>query len=507
MQERQEIIRKKLLETNLELHTQYFFQKNKGYNFQVAKFHKKAIQAFENVMDGKIKNLLLLMPPRHGKTEIAKSFCTMGFARNPASEFIYGCSDLKLALDCSSDVRNTIKSEAYRQFWDVDVRIDTSAKGLWKTDQGGSFWAGSFGSPIVGYGAGKHPQALIGKQYNFGGAILIDDPMKEQDRFRVIAREDAIGFFKDTLPFRRNNGEHTPIIVFMQPLHKEDLGQHIKKYRKDFTILEFPILNDNNEVLYPEKYTYEELMTLKGQTSHEAWMSKFMLRPVTIGGNVLKSSKLKHYNELPFLKHRWIEVDTAQKTEERHDYTVFQCWGKGYEGSNSGIYLIDQFRGKLEYTELKQRFKDFWAKQNSVDNYDIRKYGYLTAAHIEDKSSGTQILQESRFEGNIPVVEVQRSRGKFERAVDVCLPKLEAGYIYVPEDASFTQDLKEEMDDFTGEEDTKQAILKMDKKKTFDDQVDCLISACETGFKEIQQNSVLVKDFMERKKSKRNFNR
>ena len=58
-----------------------------------------------------------------------------------------------------------------------------------------------------------------------------------------------------------------------------------------------------------------------------------------------------------------VEADTAQKTEERHDYTVFQCWGKGYEG---GIYLIDQFRKKVEYSELKQRFKDFWYKHNSI---------------------------------------------------------------------------------------------------------------------------------------------
>jgi len=495
-QEDEELQRENLLSTDLLTHIRHFFKKSKGYSFEVSNFHKKAIQAFQDVMQGTIQNLLLLMPPRHGKTEIAKSFCTMGFALNPASEFIYGCSDLALALDCSSEIRNTIKSLDYQAMWDISIRIDTSAKGLWKTDQGGTFWAGNFGSPIIGYGAGKHPRALKGKLWKFGGAILIDDPIKEQDRFRATIREEIITFFRDTIPFRRNNGKYTPMVVFMQPLHKEDLGQWIKENRKDFTVLEFPIINEKNEVLYPEKYTFDELMEIKAQTSNEAWMSKFMMTPIAIGGNILKTKYLKYYKELPFLKHRWIEADTAQKTEERHDYTVFQCWGKGYEG---GIYLIDQFRKKVEYSELKQRFKDFWYKHNSIENYNPKKYGTLTRAFIEDKSSGTQILQECKVEGNIPVVEVPRSRGKYERAVDVALPKLEAGYINVPEEKDFMSDFKDEMEDFTGQEDSKQAILKMDKKKTFDDQVDCFISACEHGFTEFVSDSKVIKSFMDKR--------
>lgn len=501
MDERQQLARKKILETDLEYHTRYFFKDQKGYSFLLAAFHKKVLAAFQAVIDGKIKDLLILLPPRHGKTEMAKAFCTMGFAQNPAAEFIYGCSDKQLALDCSSSVRNTIKSAEFKKFWNINIRIDADAKSLWKTEEGGGFWAGSFGSPIVGYAAGKHPNALRGSQYKFGGAAIVDDPLKEQDRFRIIERERAINFFRDTLPFRMNDIRTTPRVVFMQPLHPEDLGQHIKKNCPEFTVIELPALDSDNNVLCPEMYNYDDLMELKGKTSNEAWMSKFMLTPISMGGNILKTSYLKYYKELPFLKHRWIVVDTAQKTEERHDYTVFQCWGKGYDG---GIYLIDQFRGKLEYKDLKQRFKDFWNKHNSVENYDLRKYGYLKAAYIEDKSSGTQVIQETQAEGNIPVVAVQRNRSKYERAVDVCLPKLEAGYIFIPDEAPFCQDLKDEMESFTGQEDSKASILKLDKKKTWDDQVDCLISACETGFTEIVNNNDIVANFMDRKRKLNN---
>lgn len=852
--ERQLLAEKKILETDLPLHIKHFFKKQKGYSFTYSKFHDKVTAAFEEVLDGKVQNLLVLMPPRHSKTEIAKYFCTMGFARNPAAEFIYTCSDLGLALNCSSEIRNTVAMPEFRKYWNVTIREDTSAKGLWKTDQGGSFWAGGFGSPIVGYGAGKMPGAMVGRQYQFGGAILCfpfdevvwteeglikigdivekklnvriftynfqtrkselseiveflehkknsklievqfsdnskiqctedhliytnegwiearnlnnshlipilsdsfdhmnragvffakilsrlasvtninpfffgklsakfkrilsssflrkfrpsltnsnlansaniyskscsklihrfftlanfnrlfsrqfgsrsffikrksamllsicnilrfcaisqifksviyrvsvkmsnfhsffllakkgpsdslmkinsfnfrantsieskiptrvklrlknlfinlsentffsfnnsffannspkrrnfikikksryitplfiknighieksyclksggeanfyvgrsqailvhncDDPLKEQDRHRSLARQDMLSFYKEVLPTRKNSPK-TPVIVIMQPLHKEDLGQWIKENRAEhFKILELPIIEED-QPLFPEVYSFEDLMQLKDEIGNEMWQAKCLLRPIKLGGNLLKTNLLKHYGELPFLKNRWIEGDTAQKTEERHDYTVFQCWGKGYTG---GIYLIDQFRGKVEYQDLKQRFKDFWNKHNCVDTYDPRKYGSLSCAYIEDKSSGTQIIQETRSEGNIPIIGVPRGAGqsKFERAVTIAVPKLESGYINIPADASFSHDLKEEMETFTGQEDSKQAILKMDKKKTFDDQVDCLISACEHGFTEFTTSSEVVKTFMERKLKRHNDRR
>jgi len=488
------LIKKKLLETDLEYHVRYFFKKSKGYSFTFSNYHSKAIDFLQKILEGKIKKGLLLMPPRHSKTLLVKMLCTIGFARNAAAEFIYACSDKTLALDCSAEIRGIIQLPEFQDKWQIDIRTDSKAKGLWRTEQGGSFWAGGFGSPIVGFGSGKMPEALKNNHYNFGGLQIVDDPLKEQDRHRALAREEMTKYWDEVLPSRKNSPD-TALVAILQPLHKEDLAGHIKKYEKDFEILELPAIIDNKP-LFPEVYSINDLNSLKEKVGNEAWQAKYMLNPISIGGNILKTQFFKYYKELPFLKHRWIEADTAQKTEERHDYTVFQCWGKGYEG---GIYLIDQFRGRLEYSQLKQRFKDFWSKHNSLDNYNPRKYGYLKAAYIEDKSSGTQILQETKLEGNIPVVAVPRSRSKYERAVDVALPKLEAGFIYLPENASFINDFKNEVEDFTGQEDSKQSLVKMDKKKTFDDQVDCFISACEHGFTEALSGSRVIDSFMQAK--------
>jgi len=496
---RQEALEKKVLETNLEAHVKYFFKKQKNISFTWSKYHKIITDAFTAVLDGKIKNLLILVPPRHSKTLLAKYFCSMGFARNPASEFIYACSDVGLALDCSSEIREVIASEEFKKRWPISIKVDTKAKGLWKTDQGGSFWAGGFGSPIVGYGAGKLPQALKDKQYRFGGATVVDDPLKEQDRHRSLILDEMWGFFKSTLPTRKNSPQ-TPTVMIMQPLHNEDPGQMIKKHRsKDFTIIELPIITDEGKPLFPEVYTLEDLEALKKEIGSEMWAAKCMLSPITPGGNILKTDFLKYYKELPFLKYRWIEADTAQKVEEKHDYTVFQCWGKGYNG---GIYLIDQFRSKVKFAGLKTSFKEFWSKHNDDKQCDPRRFGYLRIARIEDKASGTQLIQEIENEANIPFEAVQRPRGKYERAVDACVPKLESGYINFPEDAPYLLDLKAEMKDFTGKKETEHTISKIDVKKRFDDQVDCVISACEYGFSEIVSDNDMVKKFIA-KKSKR----
>ena len=83
------------------------------------------------------------------------------------------------------------------------------------------------------------------------------------------------------------------------------------------------------------------------------------------------------------------------------------------------------------------------------------------------------------------------------------VPKLEAGFINIPAKSDFNSDLKEELESFTGQSDSKQAILKIEKKKTWDDQVDCLISACEHGFTDFVQSSKIMSKFMNNKLRKK----
>ena len=159
---------------------------------------------------------------------------------------------------------------------------------------------------------------------------------------------------------------------------------------------------------------------------------------------------------------RLITADTAQKEGTTNDYTVLQCWGKHHE--TDCPYLIDQVRKKVDYVKLKLFIKDFWNKHNSHENYEPRKYGYLTCMYVEDKISGTSIIQEAQAEGKIPTLDIQRNRSKIERVVDILLPKLESGFIYIPENAPWVADFLTECENFTAED-----------KHQHDDQIDVML--------------------------------
>ncbi len=162
-----------------------------------------------------------------------------------------------------------------------------------------------------------------------------------------------------------------------------------------------------------------------------------MQEPVADGGNLFKTSDIGRYDEIPPLVWRAIYVDTAQKTAERNDYTVFQHWGRSKDGK---AYLIDQVRGKFEAPELETTALAFWAKARQMD---ADKFGNLRKMMVEDKVSGTGLIQ-SLVRKAIPVIAIQRTKDKYTRALDV-VPYVATGQVFIPKTASWINDLISEL--------------------------------------------------------------
>ena len=129
------------------------------------------------------------------------------------------------------------------------------------------------------------------------------------------------------------------------------------------------------------------------------------------------------------MKYRMIYADTAQKTKEQNDYSVFQCWGYGEDGK---AYLIDQVRGKWESPQLLQTAKAFWSKHKANGSGSLRKM------MVEDKSSGTGLIQQLKQSG-IPVSGMPRSIDKVTRQIDGA-PQIEVGNVVIPADAPWLMD-------------------------------------------------------------------
>jgi predicted phage terminase large subunit-like protein len=415
-----------LLEKDLLSFTCYFFNRQFNKNFILNWHHEKICDALEKIASGEIKRLVINIPPRYSKSLIAKMFVAWGFAKNPASNFIYTSYSHDLVLGFSGEIRELLKLPDYKKFWDIKIKEDANTKKIWKTTAQGGFYAVSTGGSITGFGAGV-------MEDEFGGALIIDDPNNTSHSESDILRERAIMYYTNTLRSRLNH-KNTPIILIMQRLHEEDLTGFLLRddNKEKWHLLKIPILNEKNEPLWPFKHDLEAIQILKNDARNKAvFAGQYMQTPMVLGGNIIKEFWFRDYEVLPKLKYKQIFADTAMKTKRMNDYSVFQCWGMG---ENGNAYLIDQMRGKWEAPDLIRKCVGFWNKHLNTGN------GTLRNIVVEDKASGTGLIQTLRRDHHIPVKEIKPDKDKVARVQDV-VGWIEGGYVYIPKQRAFISDL------------------------------------------------------------------
>lgn len=439
--------------TDLLTFTKTMFGARKGQEF-IENWHHAAIcTALERVVIGQTKRLIINIPPRYSKTEIAViNFMAWCMGNFPDSEFIHASYSSRLAANNSYQCRAVVQSEKYAEiFQDVVLMNDSKAKDEWRTTDSGCVYATGAEGTITGYGAGKL------RDY-FGGAIIIDDPHKAGEASSDRMRQNVLDWFQTTIESRCNSPD-TPIIVIMQRLHEEDLTGWLLNggNGENWEHLCIPVLDADDNPLWPFKHDREALARMESANRY-VFTGQYMQRPSPIGGGLIKGEWFGRYRVLPKLKQRKIYADTAQKTKERNDYSVFECWGQSEDGK---AYLLDMIRGKWEAPELKRRAIDFWNKCSADKSSPLR--GMV----IEDKSSGTGLIQELKNSERIPVKAQPRSNDKLTRVMDSA-PYIESGYVMIPEDAPFVSDFVIECEAFTADDSHKH-----------DDQIDPMCDAIQ----------------------------
>lgn len=392
------------------------FQARRGVPM-LENWHQEAIcEALEQVFVGHTTRLIINIPPRSGKTEIAvKAFMAWTLGLEPDSEFIHASYSKRLATANTYDVRAILQSEAYREIFPwVGLQEDSKAKDEFRTTAGGIVYATSADGTITGYGAGKMREG-------FGGAIIIDDPHKASEATSDLMRQNVIEWYQNTIASRLNKPE-TPIIVIMQRLHEEDLAGWLLAggSGEKWTHLNIPARKDDGSSFWPQQFPADMLDRLEA-TSAYVFAGQYMQRPAPLGGGIFKTEWWRFLEVPPIVRWRAIYADTAQKTKEQNDYSVFQCWGKTLDGQ---ICLLDMVRGKWEAPELETMARAFWAKHHQAQNQ-----GPLRAFKVEDKVSGTGLIQKLKREG-IPIVPIERNIDKVTRAMDAA-PYVQSGNVII----------------------------------------------------------------------------
>jgi len=421
--------------TDLLKFTKTMFKARKGQDFVENWHHAEICNALERVVIGQTKRLIINMPPRYSKTEIAVvNFMAWCMGNFPDSEFIHASYSSRLAANNSYQTRSSVQCEKFAEiFADCHLMNDSKARDEWRTTDGGCVYATGAEGTITGYGAGKLRET-------FGGAIIIDDPHKAGEATSDVMRNNVIDWFQTTVE-SRTNSPNTPIILIMQRLHEDDLtgwllrGGNGEKWEH----LCIPVLDSQDNPLWPFKHDRETLARMESSNRY-VFSGQYMQRPSPLGGGIIKGEWFGRYKVTPKIKHRKIFGDTAQKTAERNDYSVFECWG---QGEDNRIYLLDMIRGKWEAPELKRRAVEFWSKHAANT-----QHGPLRKMVIEDKASGTGLIQDIKRDAKIPVQGQQRSVDKLTRVMDV-VSYIESGYVMIPADAPFTSDFVNECEAFT----------------------------------------------------------
>lgn len=261
-------LRYRLLKDTL-LFTRYFFKKQYNRKFVVGEHHRLIAEKLQKVLSGEITRLIINMPPRYGKTELAvKNFIAQGFALNPKAQFIHTSGSDSLALDNSEYIRDLIKSDAYQRLFPFKIKHDSDSKKKWYTETGGGIYATSAGGQVTGFGAGlvdeeeneiEKLMTQLAFMQEFGGAIVVDDAIKPEDAHSKIKRDSVNRRFETTIR-TRTNSRKTPIVIVMHRLHEDDLTGYLLKVEPgEWDILSLSAIKEDGTALWPFKQTVDEL--------------------------------------------------------------------------------------------------------------------------------------------------------------------------------------------------------------------------------------------------------
>jgi len=385
--------------------------------------HRHVAQKFNDIAEGKIKRLIINMPPRHTKSEFASYLLPAWMVgRNPKLKIIQVTHTGELAIRFGRKAKNLIDSEEYSKIFQTRLQEDSQAAGRWETAQGGEYFAAGVGGAITGRGA---------------DLLIIDDPHSEQDALSPTSLENAYEWYTSGPRQRLQPG--ASIVLVMTRWSKKDLTGVLLRNQKEvkgdqWEVVEFPALMDHGPV-WPEYWGQDELDKVKATLPVGKWNAQWMQNPTSEEGALIKREWWRTWEEdsPPDLHYVIQSYDTAFMKKETADFSAITTWGVFYpeEDKPANLILLDCVKERYEFPELRRV---------ALDQY---KYWKPEMVIIEAKASGLPLTYELR-QMDIPVQTFTPSKGNDKHVrVNTCAPLFESGMIWAP-DQKFAEEVIEE---------------------------------------------------------------
>lgn len=447
LEEKEEYL--KLLElksrrTKLIDFTEYTFP-----NYKPAWFHYIFAQALEDILFTDLQNVIIEVPPQHGKSELAsRRFPAFALGVNSSLKIISASYNADLASRMNRDVQRIIDSDEYRKIFgntalaNNAVRSNSSAvrnSEMFEVvdPRDGRATGGYYKSAGVGVGISGYPADLL----------IVDDPYKDSaEANSPTVRRNVWDWYVSAANARlRKKGKK---IIVHTRWHEEDLiGTLLRMAKEDpradqWKVISLPAIKEDEsvefdprqpgEALWPEEMDVDTLYRRKLAMGTYAFNALYQQKPTAAEGNIIKREWIQYYDSPPSLDRFQkiiISCDLTFKGTNKNDYVVLQVWGL----MGSGRYLLDQVRQRFSFTETL----------TAIKNLSL-KWPQARAKLIEEKANGAAVIDSLKRE--IPgLIAINPKASKEERVYKVT-PYFEARNIYLPSTriANWIEDTVEE---------------------------------------------------------------
>ena len=404
----------------------------------------------EDVRLGRCRRLIINLPPRFLKSLVTTvAFPSWVMGHDPFKKILCVSYAQDVSDKFARDSRALMQSPFYQAIFETRLSEDRQAVGEFETMVGGSRYSTSIGGVVTSRGA---------------DVIIVDDPHKADEAISDARRNSVNDWFDNTLRSRLNNQETGAIIIVMQRLHANDLVAHVQE-REDWDVLSFPAISvettkynirtpygrrkvtyRKGDVLQPEHLSRATLENLRRGMTEYNFTAQYQQNPTPREGIIVKVEWLQYYepgwepSEFDYVFQSW---DTANKASELSNFSVCTSWGV----KDGRFWLLDVFRKRLNYPDLKRAVAE------------VSKRFCVSTVLIEDKASGTQLIQELSREAEIPVkAHSPNSSGDKVMRLYAQTGYFANGRVFLPKSAPWLADYVRELTSFPN--------------SRFDDQVD-----------------------------------
>lgn len=409
--------------------------------YQINWHHRYLCKKLNDFAEGKIKRLMVFMPPRHGKSElVSRRLPAYIMGQNPDAKIIAASYGDSLASSMNRDVQRIMETSEYRSLFPDTQIPDFGVPSRWLRNNDtfevmgreGSYRCCGVGGSVTGHG---------------GDYAIIDDPIKNADQAgSATYREKTWEWYQSTFLTRLEKND--AILLTLTRWHEDDLaGRLLEQAKNDpeadqWEVISFPAIKERDEditdirevgeALWSWKYDTKRLNKIRKAIGTKFWNALYQQSPTALEGNIVKKHWWKFYDSVPLdLDHIWQSWDLTFEDTEKGSFVVGTVWGKKREN----YYLIDIFREKCEFTE-----------QLRMVRRGVAMYPDSSKILVENKANGAALI--SVLKNEIAGLVAVEPHGSKQLRAEAVSPMIESGNVWLPKNKPWVQDFIDEFTNF-----------------------------------------------------------